>query len=603
MASGNQNQQEMPQNLMMQLALAVRSIQWSYAIFWSVSSRQPGMLEWCEGYYNGDIKTRKTVQAAEVNMDQLGLQRSDQLRELYESLSLGETKPQAKRPTAALSPEDLTDAEWYFLVCMSFLFNTTDQGLPARTLATNQMIWLCNAHRADTKFFSRSLLAKTIVCFPHLGGVVELGTTELVPEDPNLIRHISSFLESPSVTVPVIPNLVFDNSCNHNGFNLERLDHANLPEEGLDRLMDDPYMEICTPNNSDDFADNLLREEMNLVEGVDAEASEIQSWPVMEDAVSNCLNNSVNSSDCVSQSEGEPETIIPHSDGKKENKSCMEECNQKTASEFQGNDVRYQSVISNLLKSSHQLILGPYIRNGSRESSFVFWRKHGAPGQQRGTPQKLLKKVLFEVARMHQSCRADSERQHNSCSKREADEIDRNHVLSERKRREKINDRFMILGSLVPSGGKVDKVSVLDHTIEYLRELERRVEELESYKKAMERESTTHSKSQDAIERTSDNYGNDNNPKKPATNKRKAACHNHKDRTGAENIKARLRDSSSPADNITVTVSDKVALIETIQSSTNNGTLSIIVNAKCKGLKSPSAVVIRQALQKVIRKS
>lgn len=84
-------------------------------------------LEWCEGYYNGDIKTRKTVQAGEVNMDQLGLQRSDQLRELYESLSLGETKPQAKRPTAALSPEDLTDAEWFFLVCMSFVFNT-DQG-------------------------------------------------------------------------------------------------------------------------------------------------------------------------------------------------------------------------------------------------------------------------------------------------------------------------------------------------------------------------------------------------------------------------------------------------------------------------------------------
>ncbi|KAL0304731.1 UNVERIFIED_CONTAM: Transcription factor EGL1, partial [Sesamum angustifolium] len=75
--------------------------------------------------------------AAEVNADQLGLQRSDQLRELYESLSLGETSPQAKRPTAALSPEDLTDAEWYFLVCMSFVFNV-DQGLPGRTLAKNQ---------------------------------------------------------------------------------------------------------------------------------------------------------------------------------------------------------------------------------------------------------------------------------------------------------------------------------------------------------------------------------------------------------------------------------------------------------------------------------
>ncbi|KAL0312584.1 UNVERIFIED_CONTAM: Transcription factor EGL1 [Sesamum radiatum] len=168
MATANQNQiqipEEVPQNLRKRLALAVRTIQWSYAIFWSISSRQPGVLQWGDGYYNGDIKTRKTVQAAEVNADQLGLQRSDQLRELYESLSLGETSPQAKRPTAALSPEDLTDAEWYFLVCMSFVFNV-DQGLPGRTLAKNQTIWLCNAHRADTKVFSRSLLAKASARF------------------------------------------------------------------------------------------------------------------------------------------------------------------------------------------------------------------------------------------------------------------------------------------------------------------------------------------------------------------------------------------------------------------------------------------------------
>lgn len=80
-------------------------------------------MKWGDGYYNGDIKTRKTVQAEELNSDQLGLQRSEQLRELYTSLSAGETNPQAKRPTAALSPEDLTDAEWYYLVCMSFAFN------------------------------------------------------------------------------------------------------------------------------------------------------------------------------------------------------------------------------------------------------------------------------------------------------------------------------------------------------------------------------------------------------------------------------------------------------------------------------------------------
>lgn len=213
---------------------------------------------------------------------------------------------------------------------------------------------------------------------------------------------------------------------------------------------------------------------------------------------------------------------------------------------------------------------------------------------------------------------------------------------------------------------QVDKVSVLDHTIEYLRGLERKVEELESYKEAMERESTARSKSQDGIEMTSDNYGNDN-PKKAATNKRKGS---HKEKTGTETCKVRLRNPTT--DNINISVSEKEAFIEircswkenvllqvieslskihveaqTIQSSANDdGTLSITVNAKvayylnskfnavletsiafynckitfsvqggnvnytngynmifmqCKGLKSPSAALIKQALQKVMK--
>ena len=57
---------------------------------------------------------------------QVGLQRTDQLKQLYESLSAAEThhyEPQTRRPSAALSPEDLTDTEWYFLVCMTFEFS------------------------------------------------------------------------------------------------------------------------------------------------------------------------------------------------------------------------------------------------------------------------------------------------------------------------------------------------------------------------------------------------------------------------------------------------------------------------------------------------
>lgn len=40
---------------------------------------QPNTLT---GYYSGDIKTRKTVQASEIKAGQLGLRSSEQLKEL-----------------------------------------------------------------------------------------------------------------------------------------------------------------------------------------------------------------------------------------------------------------------------------------------------------------------------------------------------------------------------------------------------------------------------------------------------------------------------------------------------------------------------------------
>lgn len=80
------------------------------------------VLVWSEGYYNGAIKTRKTVQPMEDGAEEAYMERSQQLRELYESLLAGEANPPARRPCAALLPEDLTESEWFYLMCISFSF-------------------------------------------------------------------------------------------------------------------------------------------------------------------------------------------------------------------------------------------------------------------------------------------------------------------------------------------------------------------------------------------------------------------------------------------------------------------------------------------------
>lgn len=50
------------------------------------------------------------------------------------------------------------------LYCHQLLFQTVPR-LPGRALANGQPIWVCNAHFADSKAFSRSLLARVGCCF------------------------------------------------------------------------------------------------------------------------------------------------------------------------------------------------------------------------------------------------------------------------------------------------------------------------------------------------------------------------------------------------------------------------------------------------------
>ncbi|CAN7116819.1 unnamed protein product [Brassica rapa subsp. narinosa] len=187
-----------------QLAVAVKSVRWSYAIFWSSSPTQSGVLEWGEGCYNGELKKRK--KRYEVHYKHV-LQRSNQLRKLYLCMREGDSTNTISttdddddgyhncnsKTSMLLSPDDLSDEEWYYVVSMSYVFSPS-QCLPGRALATGETIWLCNAQYADSKLFSRSLLARTVVCFPYLGGVIELGVTELISEDPSLLQHIKSCL-------------------------------------------------------------------------------------------------------------------------------------------------------------------------------------------------------------------------------------------------------------------------------------------------------------------------------------------------------------------------------------------------------------------------
>lgn len=147
---------------------------------------------------------------------------------------------------------------------------------------------------------------------------------------------------------------------------------------------------------------------------------------------------------------------------------------------------------------------------------------------------------------------------------------------------------------------QVDKVLILDDTIEYVKELQRRVEELESSRSSNELLAISGGKPQESTERTSDNCGNPRMglSKQPIAKKRKA--HNC---DATETDANYLRDG--PIDYISVRVNDEDVLIEmrclsregvmleiiealshfsldshSVQSSSSDGILSVTVQSK-----------------------
>lgn len=109
-----------------------------------------------------------------------------------------------------------------------------------------------------------------------------------------------------------------------------------------------------------------------------------------------------------------------------------------------------------------------------------------------GASQWLLKYILFTVPYLHTKNHDESSPQTRDSATRlrgkgtPQDELSANHVLAERRRREKLNERFIILRSLVPFVTKMDKASILGDTIEYVKQLRRKIQELETRNRQME---------------------------------------------------------------------------------------------------------------------
>ncbi|TYI15875.1 hypothetical protein ES332_A08G217300v1 [Gossypium tomentosum] len=549
------------------LQAAVQSVQWTYSLFWQICPQQ-GILIWSDGYYNGAIKTRKTVQPMEVSTEEASLQRSQQLRELYDSLSSGDTNQPARRPSAALSPEDLTESEWFYLMCVSFSF-PPGVGLPGKAYARRQHVWLTGANEVDSKTFSRAILAKsaciqTVLCIPILDGVLELGYTEKVQEDLGLVQHVKTFFNDGQAPNPPPPKPALSEHSTSNP--AASLDYTRFHSPSVPLV----YAAADPPVTADQGENNNVDEEEEEEEDDDdeegdeepesysaetgrntqqvptentlavvaaEEPSELMQLDMSEDIKLGSPDDASNNLDsdfnmlAVSQS-GNPTVnqrraaLFRDESNRRwqmlQEPSCSSlqplSTGPQPMGEMSQEDTHYSQTVSTILQAQPARWTEPpstvNAATYSTQSAFAKWTTHSDhhlhSAVVEGTSQWLLKYILFTVPFLHNKYRDE-----NSPKSRDAvaaaarfrkgtpnEDLSANHVLAERRRREKLNERFIILRSLVPFVTKMDKASILGDTIEYVKQLRKKIQDLETRNKQMEADNDR-PRSADSMQRNS----------------------------------------------------------------------------------------------------
>uniref|UniRef100_A0A0D9WWT1 BHLH domain-containing protein n=1 Tax=Leersia perrieri TaxID=77586 RepID=A0A0D9WWT1_9ORYZ len=511
------------------LQAVAKSLRWTYSLLWHICPHQGGALVWAEGHYNGAVKTRKTTVMPSPEEDGGGggehaaaRHRSRQLRELYDWLAAaGETTATAsggggRRPSAALSPEDLTETEWFFLMSASYCF-PSGVGLPGRAFAMRGHVWLTGANEVDSKVFLRAILAKTVVCIPVVDGVLEIGTTEKVKEDIGLIQYARSiFMDQHGIhMMPTLSEHSTSNPVTHihqhpiqmqiqTGINQTKMDSDELnPKEENDET-EEEGMSFSDTNIDTARNSGQLQDPLNMVSNDQTMPNHAVSSDLMQCEMSEVLRDGLDEEIQMlmdyQNSNGQLSLQGPDEPCHSWHVLCEELQNDyHPAAEDQvtsPENSHYPKTLFKILQyNAHrqqELNIMNYLPV-SEQSSFSRWSPKGTDDNHQvmisqGTTQRMLKCILMIVPSSHCSYREDqtpeSRGGKGASGSRKVGAVQGdfsgNHVMKERRRREKLNEKFIILRSLVPFMTKMDKASILGDTIEYVKQLRKRIQDLES---------------------------------------------------------------------------------------------------------------------------
>nr|XP_027189967.1 basic helix-loop-helix protein A isoform X2 [Cicer arietinum] len=340
------------------------------------------------------------------------------------------------------------------------------QLLPGKAYTRRQHVWLTGANEVDSKTFSRAILAKipTIMYTMADPPSTNLNQDDMDEDDEEEEEEEDEDEESGSE----------DETGGRNRRATSMTTGMTEPSELMQIEMPED-IRVGSPNDgSNNLDSNFHLLAVSNQGNPPGQVESIQRWGPIEDPMGNSQHLQLSSS-------------VLH--------QPLEELRQQ--------DTHYSQTVSNILQNNSTQSPSINFITYSTHSSFTITNSTNhhfhAPPPDSATSQWLLKYILFTVPYLHTKNHDETSPQTRDTTGTDPssrlrtkgtpqDELSANHVLAERRRREKLNERFIILRSLVPFVTKMDKASILGDTIEYLKQLRRKIQDLETRNRQIETE-------------------------------------------------------------------------------------------------------------------